>query len=277
MKHGPRGGKGSLFLPLCSAASVVILLFILVPIVQLMTSPDPDVLVKTIGDPDVLRAIGLSMRTAGLATLIAFAFGTPLAYLLAHRDFPGKHLVESLVDLPLVIPHPVIGIAILAVAGRASPVGRFLQALGVQVMGTVTGIVAVLLFVGLPLYVNSAKNGFEAVPRRLEYVARNLGAGPFGAFRRVTFPLAWRSVLVGMVLCFARAVSEFGAVVVVAGNSVKTNTLPLHINALYQGYADASAPFAVATLLAVMAILTLVLKTLIEWKIGNGETAGSRG
>ncbi|MBN1520608.1 MAG: ABC transporter permease [Spirochaetales bacterium] len=216
MKHGPRGGKGSLFLPLCSAASVVILLFILVPIVLLMTSPDPDVLVKTIGDPDVLRAIGLSMRTAGLATLIAFAFGTPLAYLLAHRDFPGKHLVESLVDLPLVIPHPVIGIAILAVAGRASPVGRFLQALGVQVMGTVTGIVAVLLFVGLPLYVNSAKNGFEAVPRRLEYVARNLGAGPFGAFRRVTFPLAWRSVLVGMVLCFARAVSEFGAVVVVA-------------------------------------------------------------
>ncbi len=211
-----RGGRISIFLPLCMVAGAVILLFIVVPLIQLMIAPDPGMLIETILDKNVFRSIALSFRTAGFATLIAFALGTPLAYLLAYRNFPGKHLVESLVDLPLVIPHPVIGIAILGVAGQNNAIGRALLAAGVRIMGSVTGIVAVLLFVGLPLYINSAKNGFEAVPRRLEYVARSLGARPFGAFRRVTFPLAWRSILVGMLLCFARAISEFGAVVVVA-------------------------------------------------------------
>lgn len=248
-------------------------MFITVPLVRLMISPEPDLLIETILDPDVVKAILLSFRTAGTATLIAFGIGTPLAYLLAYKDFPGKHLVESLVDLPLVIPHPVIGIAILGVAGRNSVVGRVLQQLGIRLMGTVSGIVVVLLFVGLPLYINSAKTGFEAIPKRLEYVARSLGAGPFGAFRRVTFPLAWRSILVGMLMCFARAISEFGAVVVIAYHPM---IAPVLLFERYEAYGLRYSQPVAFWLVLISLSLFLTLRTLMLKKRPKKPNRGPR-
>lgn len=201
---------------LAVASTLLVVGFILLPLVEMIRQPTAADLKNSLADADVRRAIRLSITTSGGAALIAFVFGTPFAYLLARRDFPGKRFVESVVDLPIMIPHPVIGIAILSLAGREHWIGRMAAELGIRVMGSVTGIVIVLTFVGLPFYINTVKNGFEAVPVRLEHVARSLGAGAFGTFFRVTFPLAWRSIVVGMILCTARAVSEFGAVVIVA-------------------------------------------------------------
>ena len=124
--------------------------------------------------------------------------------------------MESIIDMPIMIPHPVIGIALLSIAGRNHWIGQMLLDAGIRIMGTNTGIVAVLVFVGLPFYLNAARDGFEAVPERLEKAARTLGASPTQTFFRVTLPLAWRSLLTGMIMCMARALSEFGAVVIVA-------------------------------------------------------------
>jgi molybdate/tungstate transport system permease protein len=198
------------------ASAVLVVAFILLPLLEMVLQPSAADLKETLADADVVRAIGLSIYCSGLAAVIALVFGTPFAYLLARRNFPGKKIVESMVDLPIMIPHPVIGIAVLSIAGRNHWFGRALQAAGVELMGTVIGLVTVLTFVGLPFYVNTVKGGFEAIPERLEKVSRSLGATPMRTFFRITFPLAWRSMVVGMILCTARAISEFGAVVIVA-------------------------------------------------------------
>lgn len=204
------------FFWLTVVCSSVVVAFILLPLIQMIVQPSFQDLKETFQDPTVRRSISLSIYTSGLAALISFAIGTPFAYLLARKDFRGKKFVESIVDLPIMIPHPVIGIAILGLAGKNHWLGDLMQEVGIQLMGTVTGIVTVLTFVGLPFYVNTAKAGFEAVPVRLENVSRSLGASPAGTFFRVTLPLAWRSMLAGIIMCCARAISEFGAVIIVA-------------------------------------------------------------
>lgn len=196
--------------------SAIVLVFILLPLIQMFISPSLQDLKVTIQDADVLRAIWLSIYTAALASLISFVIGTPFAYLLARKTFSGKKIVESIVDLPIVIPHPVIGIAILGLVGKNHWIGRCLHSLGIRIMSSVAGIVVVLIFVGLPFYINTVKTGFEAIPVRLEHVSRSLGAPFIATFFRITFPLAWRSMLAGIIMCAARAISEFGAVVVVA-------------------------------------------------------------
>jgi molybdate/tungstate transport system permease protein len=198
------------------SCGLVIMAFILIPLIEMMTASSLAMLKETIVDKDVVRSIWLSIYTAGLAALISFVFGTPLAYLLARREFRGKRLVEGIIDLPIVIPHPVVGIAILSVAGKNHWIGQIFMELGIRVMGSVTGIVIVLTFVGMPFYLNATKNGFEGISPRLEKVSRSLGASMSSTFFRITFPLAWRSMLIGIIMCSARAISEFGAVVIVA-------------------------------------------------------------
>lgn len=204
------------FAGIAVAASFLILAFIILPLAEMVIQPTFGSLVETIKDRDVQKSIWLSVYTSSLAAVISFLLGTPLAYLLARKDFKGKKLIESIIDLPIMIPHPVIGIAILSMAGRDHWLGGVLQELGVRIMGSVTGIVVVLTFVGIPFYINTAKNGFEAIPSRLEKVSRSLGASMTATFIRITVPLAWRSMLVGMIMCAARAISEFGAIVIVA-------------------------------------------------------------
>jgi molybdate/tungstate transport system permease protein len=197
-----------------STATVVV--FILFPLIEMVIQPSLQDLKETIQDPDVVRSIWLSIYASGLAGIISFIIGTPFAYLLARKIFFGKKLVESIIDLPIMIPHPVVGIAILGLAGKNHWLGNLMQQVGIHIMGTVTGIVTVLTFVGLPFYVNTVKTGFETIPVRLENVSRSLGASLTRTFFRVTFPLAWRAMLVGIIMCCARAISEFGAIVIVA-------------------------------------------------------------
>lgn len=210
------GLPGRVFQVWLVVSCILVLLFIVGPLVRTVVSPDAQRMWETLADADVLRSVGLSMGASAMAALLALIFGTPLAYVLARKDFPGKKIVESLIDLPIMIPHPVIGIAFLTLAGRSNWFGRLLGSMGIEVMGTVTGITVVLFFVGLPFYINTAKAGFESVSPRLEKVSRSLGAGPGATFFRVTLPLCRRAMLVGMIMCMARALSEFGAVVIVA-------------------------------------------------------------
>ncbi|MBW1700927.1 MAG: ABC transporter permease [Deltaproteobacteria bacterium] len=233
------------------------MVFILFPLIEMVVQPSFQDLKETIQDPDVVRSIWLSIYTSGLAALISFVIGTPFAYLLARKNFWGKRLVESIVDLPIMIPHPVVGIAILGLAGKNHWLGNLMQQVGIHIMGTVTGIVTVLTFVGLPFYINTVKTGFEAIPVRLENVSRSLGASLTGTFFRVTFPLAWRSMLVGIIMCCARAISEFGAIVIVAYHPM---IAPVMIYERFTAYGlKYSQPVAV-WLIVVCLVLFLLLR-----------------
>jgi len=241
------------------ASATLILLFIGAPMVTTMASPTWEVLTETLTDPEVLGSVWLSMSTAAMAAGIAFVFGTPLAYLLARHSFPGKKVVESLVDLPIMIPHPVVGIAILSLTSPNLRFGQFLQSMGIEIMGTKTGIVAVLLFVGLPFYINAAKSGIESIPRRLENVSRSLGAGSASTFFRVTLPLCWRYMLVGIIMCMARAISEFGAIIIVAYHPM---VAPVLMYERFTAYGlKYSQPVAVI-LIVVSMLFFLLLRTL---------------
>lgn len=240
---------------------------------EMMTAPEPEMLAQTLRDREVVKAIWLSISTAGAAAGLSFLFGTPLAYLLSRTSFPGKRVVESIIDLPIVIPHPVIGIAILSVAGRNHWLGALMQEAGIHIMGSVGGIITVLTFVGLPLYVNAAKAGFEAVGPRLERVSRTLGAPPAATFFRITFPLARRSMLVGIVMCIARAVSEFGAVVIVAYHPM---IAPVLIFERYEAFGLKYSQPVAFWLIAVSLSLFLLLRTLTvrEEKQGKRRPGG---
>mgnify|MGYP001824943726 FL=1 len=244
------------FLCLAVASSAVIVAFILVPLVEMMTQPTLASLKETLMDRDVIRSIRLSMVTSGAAALIALVFGTPLAYLLARHRFPGKKIVESVIDLPIMIPHPVVGIALLSIAGRNHPIGRLMQAAGIEIMGTVTGLIAVLTFVGLPFYINTVKTGFAEISPRLEHVSRSLGASAGATFFRVTLPLAWRHMVVGGIMCMARAVSEFGAVVIVAYHPM---VAPVMIYERFTAYGlKYSQPVAVWLILVCLVLFLLL-------------------
>jgi molybdate/tungstate transport system permease protein len=245
-----------LFFWLAVTSSAIIVAFIIIPLVEMMTQPTMAAMKETLMDRDVVRSIRLSLITAGAAALIAVVLGTPLAFLLARRRFPGKRILESIIDLPIMIPHPVVGIALLSIAGRNHPIGRILQSVGVQIMGTVTGLIAVLTFVGLPFYINTVKAGFEEISPRLEHVSRSLGATAGGTFLRVTLPLAWRHLLVGGIMCMARAVSEFGAVVIVAYHPM---VAPVMIYERFTAYGlKYSQPVAVWLILVCLVLFLLL-------------------
>ena len=237
-------------------STVTVVAFILLPLMEMMVQPSMKSLVEAARDPDVRRAVWLSVYTSGMASVISFVIGTPFAYLLARKKFFGKKLVESVIDLPIMIPHPVIGIAILGVAGKNHWLGSVFHMMGIRIMGTVTGIVTVLTFVGLPFYVNTVKNGFEGIPVRLENVSRSLGASLTGTFFRVTFPLARRSMLVGLIMCCARAISEFGAVIIVAYHPM---IAPVMIYERFTAYGlQYSQPVAVWLILVCLTLFLLL-------------------
>lgn len=241
------------------SCGTMVLAFILLPLIEMLTAPSGAMLRETLYDRNVVRSIWLSMYTAAAAAGISFVVGTPLAYVLARSHFRGKHLIESIIDLPIVIPHPVVGIAILSVAGKNHWLGNAMSELGVRIMGSPTGIITVLTFVGIPFYINTLKSGFEAISPRLENVSRSLGASMWSTFIRITFPLAWRSVLVGLIMCCARAISEFGAVVVVAYHPM---IAPVLIYERYEAYGlKYSQPVAV-WLVLICLTLFLALRVL---------------
>ena len=194
----------------------VIVLFVAWPLLRTVIASTPTALWQTIMDAEVRDSILLTFGASLAATAIAFVSGVPLAYLLARVDFPGKRVVEGVIDVPVVVPHSAAGIALLMAFGRRTLLGQAFGLMNIRFVSAVPGIVIAMLFVSLSFLVNASREGFEAVEPRLERVARTLGASPWKAFWSVSFPLAWRSILSGLVMMWARGLSEFGAVVILA-------------------------------------------------------------
>ncbi|MEJ2361256.1 MAG: ABC transporter permease [Gammaproteobacteria bacterium] len=177
----------------------------------------PGELARVASDSEAQSAVLLSLEAALLTAVMAGLLGIPLAWLLARVEFPGKGLIQALVDVPLTVPHVVAGIAVLFVYGRRGLIGAPLHHLfGLTFWGSLPGIVVAMLFVSAPFTVSAARLALEAVDPRLERAARSLGAGPWRVLWSVVLPLSWRGLLTAMTLGYARAVSEFGSVVIIA-------------------------------------------------------------
>jgi molybdate/tungstate transport system permease protein len=231
----------------------LLVLFILLPILNLLLTTAPARILAMARDDTVETALLLTVSSAGAATLVSLCFGIPLGYVLAREKFAGKAMVEAIVDMPVVIPHTVAGIALLFVFGRAGILGAPLhRAFGILFSDSYWGIVLAMLFVGIPFVVNQARDGFMKVDPRMENVARSLGAGPWSAFLRVTIPLTWRSLLSASIMTWARAVSEFGSVAVIAYYPRTINTLLFEWYNFF-GYAY-TKPLAALLLLVALAI-----------------------
>ncbi len=236
--------------------SAICLLYIVLPVAKLISNTDIRTLIETARDNEVINAIGLSLYASFLTAVISFVIGTPIAYLIARFEFRGKKLVESILDIPVVIPHTTAGIALLNLFSPEGSLGAFLENHGIRILGSVFGIICAMLFVSLPLYIGSAKDGFKAVSSRYEKVARSLGASFWKAFFYITIPLSWRHLLTGMTLCGARAISEFGAVVVIAYYPM---TAPILVYHRFEGYGLAySRPVAVLLILVCLASFLLL-------------------
>jgi len=209
---------------------------------------------------DVRHAILLSLEAALITALFSGLLGVPLAYLLARARFPGKAVVAAAVDLPLAVPHTVAGIALLFVLGRQGIIGAPALALfGLSFWGTLAGIVAAMLFVSIPYTVNAARIGFEAVDPRLEMTARSMGLGPWSVLRHITLPLARRGIITGLTLSYARAISEFGAVIILA---YRPMTAPVMIYEFFLRFGLDDAAAMSVLLLAISLLLFILLRAL---------------
>ncbi len=228
------------------------------PLLRTVGASSPRLLWQTLAEPQVGDAILLTFAASAAATVVALVLGVPLAYVLARADFPGKAFVEAVIDLPVVVPHSAAGIALLMVFGRSGAVGRAFAALGVRFVSAVPGIVIAMLFVSLAFLVNAARDGFRSVDPRLEAVARTLGATPWEAFWQVALPLAWRNILSGVIMMWARGLSEFGAVVILAYHPM---VAPVLIFERFESYGLAYAR-PVATLVI---LISLFVFFLLRW------------
>ena len=238
---------------------LVILLFISVPLLKMVFSSDPGTLWDTLGEGEVRSAIWLTLYAALLATAVGLLLGVPLAYFLARHRFRGKRFVEALIDVPIVVPHTAAGIALLFVFGQDFLIGKAFHSVGIDFVSAVPGIIIAMMFVSVPFLINSAKNGFEKVDVRLEKVARTLGASPWQAFFRVSLPLAWRSIFAGSVMMWARGISEFGAVLILAYHPM---IAPVLVYERFEEYGlDYARPVAVILILVCL-VLFIGLRTL---------------
>ncbi|MHC4295638.1 MAG: ABC transporter permease, partial [Planctomycetota bacterium] len=210
---------------LFAALGGAVLLFIVAPLVGMFLSCSGVELTRAVSDREVAGSIWLTLWTSMVGTLIFAAAAIPFAYVLARRDFPLKRLIGGIIDLPIVIPHSAAGIALLAIISRKGLLGGAAESLGVRFVSHPAGIMLAMAFVSVPFLINATRDAFASVPHRLEKVALNLGASPARVFFTVSVPLAWRGILSGLILMWARGMSEFGAVIVVAYHPMVTPVL----------------------------------------------------
>lgn len=238
-------------------AAAPLLLLLVLPLAAFLVRTPPAMLVRYLGDGPTVQAIGLSIGTSAATLTLTLLFGTPLAYLLARGRFPGRALIEVLVDLPTVLPPAVAGIALLLTLGRRGLIGAWLSQRGIQIAFTPIAVVIAQTFVAAPYYIKAATVGLAGISEDLYDAAALDGASPSQAFRFVTLPLAWRGIVGGAALCWARALGEFGATIIFAGNYPgRTQTMPL---AVYIGFEiDLDQALTLAAILLVISFALLL-------------------
>ncbi len=258
--HGGRAqfGRGALTL-LVAVLLALFLIFITLPVVSLFLRISPEAFFRSLTEPVVLDALSLSLVTATVSTVVVVLFGTPLALVNARREYRGREIIDTLTDLPIVLPPAVAGIALLMAFGRRGVVGQYFDAFGVQIAFTTVAVIMAQIFVASPFYIRQARASFEAVDRLYEDAARTLGASPGTVALRITIPLAWGGLVSGAILSFARALGEFGATIMFAGNfQGRTQTMPLAIYTTMQGDLDAAISLAIILVVISFAVIAAV-------------------
>jgi molybdate transport system permease protein len=231
----------------------------------------PDQLLANLTEVVVIQAISLSLLTTTFTLLITLIFGTPVAYLLARYDFPFRRAVDTLLDLPTVLPPSVAGVALLMAFGRRGLIGEWLEIGGIHIAFTQVAVILAQTFIAAPFYVKAAMLGFGSVGRDLEQAAALDGASSRQVFRFVTLPLSWGALVSGAVMTWARALGEFGATIIFAGNYPgRTQTMPL---AIYLGFElDLDVALTLSVILvgcsfAVLMIVKVLLQRELETNI----------
>lgn len=238
------------------AGTTLALVLLILPLVSIFLRIPPGDLMARIASPVVLQALRLSLITSAGATALVLIAGLPLAYLLATRDFPAKRIVETLVDLPMVLPPTVAGLGLLLAFGRAGLAGDALDLMGISLPFTTLGVVVAQAFVAAPFFVNAARAGISSVDPRLVRAAASLGASPFYILVRVLLPLSAPALIAGASMSWARALGEFGATITFAGNLPGvTQTMPLAVYTALQTDLEAAVALSVILLVASFALL----------------------
>jgi len=240
--------------------SSLVLMFILAPLAGMFLNTGGAELLETVSDKEVQGSIWLTLWVSFAATFF-FAFGAiPLAWLLARRNFPFKSIVQGIIDLPIVLPHTAAGIAILGFISRDGLLGKAADSIGLTLINNPAGIALAMAFVSIPFIINSARDGFAAVPERLEKAALSLGASRSRVFFTISLPLAWRSIMTGFIMMFARGMSEFGAVVIVAYHPMIAPVL------IYERFSSFGLNYArpASVLFIIIALFVFILLRLIS-------------
>jgi len=256
------------------AVTVVTLVFLLLPIVGIFVHTSPGKLLGQLSNPVVRDAFVVTLKTSLIAQTLIIVFGTPTAYLLASRRFPGHSFAITLVELPLVLPPAVAGVGLLAALGRYGLLGSSLRAFGVSIPFTQTAVTIAVAYVASPLYIRQAIASFEATDPHLTAASRTLGAGPARTFFRVVLPLARGGLIAGLALSFARGLGEFGATIMFAGSLQRiTQTLPLAIYAEFDRSFDATLAMS-GVLVLISVVLLFALRIGLSWQ--GSDSNGSR-
>ncbi|HTS33720.1 MAG TPA: ABC transporter permease [Thermoplasmata archaeon] len=277
-----RRSRGRPWLVLQLVLSGSLLLLFLLPIYALFTYAPPSEILSAASNQTVDTAIWLTFFASGIAVLAAVVFAIPLGYLLARRAFRGRSLVESVVSLPIVVPHLLVGLGLFFLVIPGSPLYRFTTAIGFPVYDTIWGVVLVMVFVSAPYTVLAADLSFRAIDARVIEASRALGAGPATAFLTVSLPLALRGIVAGLLLTWARAVSEIGGILILAYtvypggpyNGPVTSTLSVLVYNLFQA-GDLSAAAAVSSVFLLIAFVLFVVVRLgersgwVPWRRGE--------
>ncbi len=236
---------------------IIFIIFIIFPILKIFTNLNFFQIFSLFKDKDLTSSILMTLYASLFATFFGIVGGIPLGYILANYDFPLKKLVEAFIDIPVVIPHTAAGIALLTVFGRNAFFGKIFSAAGIKFVNEFPGIVLAMLYVSVPFLINHAKEGFKKVDKELEAVSRTLGASKFTTFTKISLPLIKGDIISGSIMMWARGISEFGAVVILAYNPKVISTL---IYDRFESFGLRSSAPSVAFLLLLIISIFLILR-----------------
>lgn len=252
--------KKGLFYLLAFACLVVLLLYLVLPLIALFLRTTPEHLIISLQEPIVIQSLVLSLITTTISTILILLIGTPVGYIQSRYSYPGRQVIDTLIDLPLVLPPAVAGFAMLLLWGRMGLLGKMIAVTGFSIPFTTLAVIMAQFFVAAPLYIRQARSLFTHLDPAYEEVASTLGAGPFRVFLTITLPLCGFGLISGAIISFARALGEFGATIMFAGNLPGvTQTMPLAIYTAMQRDFDAAVTISIL-LIGISLIVMLMVR-----------------
>ena len=247
---------------------ILLFLYLALPLLALFLKTTPEEILLTLTEPVVIQSLTLSLITTIITTIVLVIIGTPVAFIQSRYPYPGKKIVDTFIDLPLVLPPAVAGLALLLLWGRMGLLGKYLAVFGFTIPFTTLAVVMSQFFVASPLYIRQARSLFSQLEKGYEEVASTLGAGPFRVFCTITLPLCSFGLISGAIMAFARALGEFGATIMFAGNLPGvTQTMPLAIYTAMQK--DMNAAVTISLLLVGISLIVMLMVRILSGEDKN--------